>query len=373
MKTKAMYKHLMVLTAASAVGLQGWRTLFNNFAVENVGASGWQVGVIQSLREIPGFLAFAVIFLLYLIKEYHLSAVSIALMGLGIILTGFMPSYGGLIFTTLLMSVGFHYYETTNTSLTLQHFDEHEAPMVMGKQRSLSALCNIVVGLFIFLSSNLFSYKYQYLFIGLVLVAAAVWALTRRNLKEHSVKQHKKLIFRKKYLLYYILNLMAGARRQVFIVFSVFLMVKVFSFTIKEITTLFVLNNIINYFLCPLIAKAVVKYGERKVLSLEYISLFFIFIAYAYAPNKIFIGILYVLDHIFFNFSMGIKSYFQKIADPEDIAPSAAVSFTINHVSAVILPLVGGALWGMNHKIPFFLGACFSLISLLAVNRINCK
>lgn len=373
MKRNAMYKYLMVLTAASAVGLQGWRTLFNNFAVEVVGVNGWQVGVVQSLREVPGFLAFAVIFLLYLIKEYHLSAISILLMGTGIALTGLMPSYAGLIFTTILMSVGFHYYETTNTSLTLQYFDEHEAPMVMGKQRSLSALCNIIVGLVIFLSSKYLSYKFQYLFMGTILVLASLWALSRKNLKEHSVKQHKKLIFKKKYILYYILNLMAGARRQVFIVFSVFLMVKVFAFSIREITVLFVLNNLINYFLCPLIAKAVVKYGEKKVLSLEYVSLFFIFIAYAFAPNKIFVGVLYVLDHIFFNFSMGIKSYFQKVADPQDIAPSAAVSFTINHISAVLLPLLGGALWAVNHKIPFFLGACFSLISLYAVSRIDLK
>lgn len=371
MKTKAMYGYLMVLTAASAVGLQGWRTLFNNFAVEAVGVTGLQVGVIQSLREIPGFLAFAVIFLLFLLKEYHLSAISIAVMGLGVVLTGFMPSYGGLIFTTLLMSIGFHYYETTNSSLTLQHFDEHEAPMVMGQQRSLSALCNVVVGVFIFFSSKFFSYKFQYAVIGLALIAAALWSLSQKGLKDHFVKQHKKLIFRKKYSLYYLLNLMAGARRQIFIVFSVFLMVKIFKFSIKEITILFVINNVINYFVCPLIAKAVNRFGEKRVLGLEYGSLFFIFIAYAFASNKVMVGLLYVLDHIFFNFSMAVKSYFQKIADPKDIAPSAAVSFTINHISAVVLPLVGGYLWSYDHRIPFFLGALFSLISLLAVFHID--
>jgi hypothetical protein len=50
-----MYRYLLVLTVASAIGLQGWRTLFNNFAVEVAGLDGHQVGIIQSVREIPGF------------------------------------------------------------------------------------------------------------------------------------------------------------------------------------------------------------------------------------------------------------------------------------------------------------------------------
>jgi len=164
---------------------------------------------------------------------------------------------------------------------------------------------------------------------------------------------------------------MAGARRQIFIAFAVFLLVKKFGFTIQSITLLFLANNIINFFINPLIGKFIVKYGERKLLSIEYFFLVLIFIAYAFVESKIVVGILYIFDHIFFNFSTGIQTYFQKIANPEDIAPSAAVGFTINHIAAVILPVIGGILWMVDYKIPFLFGAFFSFISLCLVQYIK--
>ena len=120
-----------------------------------------------------------------------------------------------------------------------------------------------------------------------------------------------------------------------------------------------------------MIGKAVIKFGERKVLSLEYFSLIFIFFAYAYTDSKIIVAMLYVLDHIFFNFSFAIRTYFQKVADPRDIAPSMAVGFTINHIAAVVIPAIGGLLWIVNYRIPFIAGAVMSVISLSAVQLIR--
>jgi len=164
---------------------------------------------------------------------------------------------------------------------------------------------------------------------------------------------------------------MAGARRQFFIGFAVFLLVKKFGFTVQEITILFLLNNIINFFINPWIGKFIVRFGERRLLSVEYFFLILIFISYAYVDSKIIMGILYIFDHIFFNFATGIKTFFQKIAEPEDIAPSMAVGFTINHIAAVVLPFLGGLLWMVDYKIPFLAGAFFSLISLGLVQCIR--
>ncbi len=125
-----MFRYLLVLTIASAVGFQGWRTLFNNFAVEVGGLEGNHIGVIQSVREIPGFLALLAVYVMLFIREHRLSALSIMILGVGIALTGMFPSYTGILVTTLLMSFGFHYYETTNQSLTLQYFDRNVAPWV---------------------------------------------------------------------------------------------------------------------------------------------------------------------------------------------------------------------------------------------------
>ena len=81
-----MYRFLLVLTISSVIGLQAWMILFNNFGVEKVGLTGQHVGTIQSIREIPGFLALLAVYFLLIIKEHRLSSLSIILLGAGRIL-----------------------------------------------------------------------------------------------------------------------------------------------------------------------------------------------------------------------------------------------------------------------------------------------
>ena len=81
--------------------------------------------------------------------------------------------------------------------------------------------------------------------------------------------------------------------------------------------------------------------------------------------------ILYLLDQAFYNCHIAILTYFQKIGDPKDIASTISVSFTINHIAAVVLPAIGGVLWMIDYRIPFIGGAVFSLVSLMAVQRIQ--
>jgi len=370
-KKQPMFQFLMILTIASSVGLQTWRTLFNNFAVEIVNLQGNHIGIIQSVREIPGFLALLVVFFLLIMKEHKLSSLSIVTLGLGVFITGIFPSYTGLIVTTLVMSFGFHYYETTNQSLTLQYFDQKVSPWVFGKLRSIASASNIGIGIIIYVLASYLSYEQIFWLLGALIMGAGLWGFFKNPTNENIVPQRKKMVFRKKYWLYYFLTFMAGARRQIFIAFAVFLLVKKFDYTVQEITALFVINNMINYFLSPLIGKAIIKFGERKVLSLEYSSLVFIFIAYAFTDSKIIVALLYILDHIFFNFAIAIRTYFQKVGDPRDIAPSMAVGFTINHIAAVVIPAIGGLLWIVDYKIPFLAGAGMSFISLAAVQLIK--
>jgi hypothetical protein len=370
-KKDPMFRFLALLTIASVVGLQSWRTLFNNFAVEIVHLEGSHIGMIQSVREIPGFLALLAIFIIIIIKEHRLSALSIILLGLGVGITGLLPSYFGLIITTMLMSFGFHYYETTNQSLTLQYFDHQTSPWVFGKLRSYSAATNIGVGIAIYALSSLWEYTQVYLMFGILIVGVGIWGLMQNPTRENIAPQHKKMVFKNAYWLFYLLTFLSGARRQIFVAFAVFLLVKKFNYSIQEITILFVINNIINYFLSPAVGKAIIRYGERWVLSIEYFSLILVFIAYAYVESKIVVAVLYILDHIFFNFSIAIRTYFQKVADPRDIAPSMAVGFTINHIAAVIMPAIGGILWMVDYKIPFLFGAGMSFISLITIQRIR--
>jgi len=370
-KQNPMYRYLVVLTICSTVGLQTWQTLFNNFAVETAGLGGNHVGVIQSVREIPGFLTLLVVFVIMVVKEHRLSALSIFTLGFGLAITGLFPSYAGLLITTMVMSFGFHYYETTNQSLTLQYFDKHTSPWVFGKQRSYAAASSIGIGILIYLMAAFLDYTRIYLVIGGLIAVLGLWGLRQEPTLPNLTPQRKQLVFRKKYWLYYFLTFMAGARRQIFIAFAVLLLVEKFNYTVQEITLLFVVNNGINYFLSPLIGKGIIRFGERWMLSIEYASLIGVFMAYAVVQSVMVVALLYILDHIFFNFSIAIRTYFQKIGDPADIAPSMAVGFTINHIAAVVLPAVGGLMWIIDYRIPFICGAGLSMISLLAVQKIR--
>ncbi len=367
---KRMYLFLLVLTIAVFTGFQGWRTLFNNFAVEVALIQGHEVGLIQSVREIPGFLALLVIYLLFLFKEHTLAALSVLVMGLGVGLTGFFPTFTGLLITTLLMSFGFHYYETLNQSLTLQYFSIHQAPLVFGRLRSIAAVTSILVGLGILGLSAFFDYRMMFVLLTAVSLTGGLWCLFQDPVDHALPLQKKEMIFRKKYWLFYLLTFFAGARRQIFIAFAVFLLVKHFHFSIQAVTVLFVFNQAVNIFVAPMVGRAINRFGERPVLSVEYGALILVFLTYAYSQSAVLVVIMYVFDHIVFNCAMAIRTFFQKIAAPEDIAPSMAMGFTINHIAAVVLPVFGGLLWIFNYQLVFLCGALLSVCSLILVQAI---
>jgi Major Facilitator Superfamily len=366
-----MYSFLLILTVASAATFQGWRTLINNFAVEVAALNGYQMGVVQSIREIPGFLALLVVYMLLIFSEHTLAALSVLVLGFGVIATGFFPTFLGITLATLAMSFGFHYYETLNQSLTLQYFDRVRAPLVFGRLRALSAMVNIATGLVLFVLIKFLNFKAMFLLVGAFAVLLGLWSLRDDPSDKQLPLQHKKMVFRKRYWLFYCLTLMAGARRQIFIAFAVYLLVDRFGYSVQTVTILFMVNNAVNYFASPLIAKAINRFGERKTLTVEYLGLVGVFLVYAFTSSKPMVAAMYVLDHLLFNFAIAIRTYFQKIADPSDIAPSMAVGFTINHIAAVIIPFVGGILWMVDYKIPFIAGAVMSGVSLTLVQFIR--
>jgi len=371
-KRNPMFWYLVVLTISSTAGLQTWTTLFNNFAVDVAGLQGNHVGMIQSIREIPGFLALLAVYVMLVIREHRLSAISILILGAGLAATGFFPTFAGIAITTLISSLGFHYYETTNMSLTLQYFKKDESPWVFGKLTSLAAATSIGIGLLIWGMTAFLDFTQVYLVIGVLIAIAGLWGLLTRDPSDiNIIPQRKQMVLRKKYWLFYFLTFMAGARRQIFIAFSVLLLVQKFQYTVQEVTILFIINNTINYFLSPLVGKSIIRFGERKVLSLEYLSVIFLFTAYATTDSKLLVAFIYILDQIFFTFAIAIRTYFQKVADPQDIAPSMAMGFSINHLAAVFLPAIGGMLWVIDYRIPFFAGAAMGVVSLLAVQKIK--
>ncbi len=357
---------LLLMVAASPISFSAWMALLNNFAVERAAFTGAEMGVLQSLREIPGFLSFAVVFLLLILREQKIAYLSLLLLGIGTALTGYFPTVVGLYLTTVLMSIGFHYYETVQISLSLQWLEKERAAAFFGRAIAVGSFASIATFGLIWVAFDFagLDYHWVYLLAGGITVgiALACWALWPSYPEQ--VRQHRHMVLRRRYWLYYLLTFMSGARRQIFIVFAGFLMVEKFGYTVSQITLLFLLNAVINVVLAPWIGKWVGRIGDRRALVIEYAGLVVVFTLYAFVADPWVAAGLYVVDHLFFALAIAIKTYFQKIADPRDIAPTAAVSFTINHIAAVGIPAAFGFIWLGAPDLVFLIGAGMAAVSL---------
>jgi predicted MFS family arabinose efflux permease len=358
---------LMLMAAGVPLSFATWQALLNNFAIEAANFTGAEIGMLQSLREIPGFLAFGVVFVLLVMREQVLALLSLALLGVGTALTGFFPTVLGLYATTVLMSIGFHYYETMQSSLALQWIDKSRAPETFGRLIAIGSFSGLAAYALVWAAFEVFDFGYRatYLAAGGLTAGIALFACFAFPVYKERVTQHRKIVLRRRYWLYYGLTFLSGARRQIFMVFAGFLLVERFGFGVEDIALLFLLNGALNIVLAPRIGRLIARWGERKALIFEYVGLILVFSAYAFVSVAWLAALLYILDHVFFALAIAIKTYFQKIADPADIASSAAVGFTINHIAAVLIPAAFGLLWLVSPAAVFLAGAAMAGASVL--------
>lgn len=360
------------MSVAMPIAFSCWSALINNFVVERAAFTGAEIGMLQSLREVPGFLSFTVIFVLLLIKEQSMAVMSLALLGVGVAMTGFFPSVYGLYFTTVLMSIGFHYFEAIKQSLSLQWLSHDEAPQVLGKLIAVGSITSLVVYASLWVCLEILKMDYLWILVigGGICTALAVLMWKAYPHYPAKVEQNKKLVLRRRYWLYYGLTFFSGARRQIFTVFAAFLMVEKFGYSASQITVLFLVNYAFNWLFAERIGHLIARIGERYALTFEYVGLVIVFTAYGLVENAYAAAALYVVDHMFFALYIATSTYFHKIANPKDLASSAGVSFTINHIAAVIVPASLGLVWLYSNSLVFYIGAGFAVCSLILAQNI---
>lgn len=362
---------LILMAVALPLAFSVWSALLNNFVVEVIRFDGLDIGVLHTIREIPGFFAVGVISILLFVREQTLALSMLALLGIATAFTAWFPFLSGILTVTLLSSVGFHFFETVNQSLQLQWFSKKEAPSKLGKLMAYGSAATLIAYIFIILGwekLNL-SFNSAYMLAGLSCFALAVIGYISFPHFKAPVPQTKKMVIRKRYWLYYLLQFLSGARRQIFVVFAGFMMVERFGMDVQQLTTLYLINLILNIALAPLLGRAVARYGERNALAVEYFGLAVVFFAYGgiylFGWGILIAASLYILDHLFFALALAIKTYFQKIADPQDIAATAAVAFTINHIAAIFLPVSLGFLWLISPFLVFCTAGTLAICSLV--------
>lgn len=360
---------LVLLSAAvPAMALATWMALLNNFAVERAGFTGIEIGITQSLREVPGFLGFAAIFLLAFVREQRFLYLTLIVLGVGIALTGFFPHAAGLYVLTVLMSFGYHYHSVVHTSLTLQWIAPARTPLVLGRALAAASAASIATFALVWCAFEVAGVGFTavYALGGGLTVAATIGLWLTFPRYPPRGEQRMRLVLRWRYSLFYALQLMGGARRQIFTVFAAFLMVEKFGFSVAGIAALFLATSALNVVVAPSVGRFIAVVGERRALNIEYVGLVVIFAAYAFVEQAWVATGLYLLDHLFFALAIAMNTYFQKIADPEEIAATSGVTETINHIAAVVVPVVFGILWvTTSSQVVFLAGAALAAVSLV--------
>jgi predicted MFS family arabinose efflux permease len=365
-------------------GFQLWRSLFNNFAVQELGVRADQMGLVQSIREIPGLLGFTVGLLALLLTEIRIAGLSIVLMGLGIVLTGASSSMPTLVASTLVMSVGFHFFVPSNSSVVLQLVRKDEAPHTLGWLSGLGALASLVGSIAVFLLLDDLGFRALFYATGALLAVGGVvlWPWMRRlaqtteflsREEDQARPTTRRAPIRRRYWLYYVLQFLMGSRRHIFTTFAVFLLVQEHGVTAQTITVLFLINNLIGAFVYRQFGKVIAHFGERRVLTFNFLFLIFVFLGYAYVSSPSTLYLLFVVDQVLFGFSIALQSYFQKIAvRPQEITPNLSLGQTINHVAAVVVPVVGGVVWEtVGSRYTFLFGVGIVILLLILVQGMD--
>jgi predicted MFS family arabinose efflux permease len=378
------------------LGFRVWQSLFNNFAVEEIGVRVDQMGLIQAIREVPGLMGILVGLLALVLVEMRIAGLSLVMLGAGILLTSFVQSVSGLILASLVLSVGFHFFTSSSSSALLLTVGHDEAPTALGRLNSLGAAATLVGTAVIFVTLEAWGYRTLLLVAGAVVLIGGVILLPFGRQEAGMRQSGRRKTLRRRYWLFYALTFMMGSRRHIFSTFAVFLLVQEYQVTPHVITFLFLINSLVGTYLHQAFGRIIARYGERRVLTANFVLLTPIFLGYALIPLlqplaspqfqipalaigewvlfpaldatpglMILLG-FFILDQILFGFSIALRCYLRKIViSPADITPNVSMGQTINHVAAVIVPIAGGAVWAATGaQYTFLAGVIIALISL---------
>ena len=338
--------------------------LFNNFIVDQIGIQPHELGYMESLREVPGFLnALFTAVIIYLAPPI-VAGLALVVMGIGMASYSQVNSFYGILVFSLVWSIGFHAWLPLRSAMTLAYSADEEKGKWFGQLRSVESLATLAMIGLCFFATNLIEFEGLFQIGGGVVTAGGIALLfASRRLQ---TERENRFVLRKKYWLYYLLSLIDGSRRQIFTTFAIFALVMVFGTDRGVIIKLVLINQVVVLFFSPMIGRLVDTRGERTMLSISYVGLFFVFIGYAILRNVIHLYVLYCIDNFLFVGRIALMTYLNKIAPPQDLKPTLAMGVTMNHVAAVSVPLIGGLAWAsFGYQIIFIGGAVFTLISLI--------
>jgi predicted MFS family arabinose efflux permease len=364
-ENRRMLIYLVVSNFMLYFGFRVWQAMFNNFAVEEMGVGPGSIGWIQAVRELPGLMGFLVGLLALFLSEVRIMALSTILLGVGMFLTGQAHDVAFLLASALVMSFGFHFFYPSNNAVVLMAVEKQHTPRTLGQLRSLGAVAALVATGAVYLLIGPWGYRRLFMVVG-GLVAVGGLLLLPLGRAKGGLPPRRRVVVRRQYWLYYLLSFLMGSRRHIFTTFAIFLLVREYGISVQTTATLFLVNSLVNTYVLQLVGKLVSRLGERLMLSVAFGTLAFVFLGYAYVTYLPALFALYVIDNTMFGFNLALVTYFQKIAvTPEEITSNLSVEQTINHVAAIVVPVIGGTVWELfGSQAPFLAGVGIVLVSL---------
>jgi len=340
-----------------------------NWLNDSLGLRPARLGLLESFRECPGLFMILVAALTARVREPLLAGISLFLVALGLAAYSQVTGFGSLVAFSLLWSAGLHTWMPVSASIALSLSERRSHGKRLGQVGSAGSLGMLSgMGLVLILGKTL-SYPTWWLVAGAMVAVGAVIA-PRISAKHCS--ERPRFVLKRKYGVYYGLTLLEGCRKQVFITFAVYVLVREFHTTLRVIAGLMLVNSLVGFALAPRVGRLVDRFGERKMLMTSYTCLIGVFLGYAFFRSAYALYLMYILDSLLFLASVGNSTYLKKIADPGDVTPSLATGVTMNHIAAVLVPVTGGLMWDRFSYQPVFIGgAVVVMLSILFANRVR--
>jgi len=367
-KKRLGWTHAVLLIAVASFlwnfGFGMNRAIYNNFLWEELGIEAQQLGFIEGVREFPGLITVILAALTVGITQSVLAGGCILVSALGLALYSLAGGYTDLIWMTLIYSTGFHLLMPIQNALILGHTRPGEKGTRLGQFGSLAAIAALAAMGLVSVTSQWITFRSYFVIAGGVTALGAL-AMFRLPRPKQIGKIKRRLVFNRDYMSYYILTLLGGSRRHIFLTFGVYNLVQRFDVPVSTIAVLLAIGNLLSVYGRPVMGRFVDTVGERKVLSVSYVVISIVFAGYAFIPWVPVLYVLFCIDALF-RFEFVLNIYLDKIAIPEEMAPTLATGTTINHIAGVAVPVVGGLLWDYISPVATFMaGTGVALASLI--------
>ncbi len=343
---------------------------FNNYLNDTFRLTSQQRGFLEFPRELPGFLVVFMTGLLAALPVRRWAVITGLLTAVGVAGLGFLsPGYYTMILWMLLWSAGSHLYMTVEAVMGLRFSRGGGHGKRLGQLSAMTNFAGIAgAGLVWVLAKSTGPQLYHWAFaLGASASLASAWLFSRVGGDEDSVPGRKRFVFRRKYKWYYLLNILFGARKQIFLTFAPWVLVTVYGVTPATMAALLLTASAVGVAFRQVLGGIVDRFGERKVMLADSLVLLVICAGFGLSSLKPVLYALFIMDNLMFAVRIARTTYLNRIAERrEDIAPSLSLGVTMDHAVSMAVPAAGGLLWAAYGYRSVFFAASFLAVGIFA-------